>query len=659
MPTGVYIGIDVGNIVIPYWNPLKPLAGESVNFWAKGRSGLTISDTIGSDNITIETPSLYLPASAGAYITSVANDVTHRVLDGNSYTLYIKIKKMANVAGAGWESVLGLWGLGSNTAGRGIVLFILNNNLILQVTDGVASKYVFNVIADVNAVLTGIGWFELFMEIDYSTKVVRLQVINSGGNVINTTAVNLDISTLTFNNDNNIVPFQLTQDKFAYCNWKKYLGLKTIAQCRLDSYVTDLQLWFPELLSGTDVSGNAKHLTPITVLETCKHYSNQISYNLDKGFSFYQRQDDSYYADQCIPYDINGNEIVRTITGYTKRKTVAGDLLNHNLTDSLLYIPEWDRSDAIKFSDQARGTLTYYDVANPTKWHITELNSIVFNGFLNTNKIGTSFVKCTVNSNNNKLKLQEAFGFATNKTGNDLNKVLKYTNDYKAPFVSGGKGQLVMTWDDIFVSSYTTVFPLYIQKGVVGTFYITGTVIGSNLVFARVKELQEMYAGGMDIQCHTYDHTNLTTLSDVQVDAEYSDLNTKFISWGYKIPEHTAYPSGSFNAAVKLRTALARKTARIVGGTVPFDCKVGGFDKMAVPSYNIDGLDAAMLATLKGKLDTAAANNTTVLTLAHATDALGGQPIVDITLLGEAIDYAKALGMDIIGVNDLYTLMVP
>lgn len=206
-------------------------------------------------------------------------------------------------------------------------------------------------------------------------------------------------------------------------------------------------------------------------------------------------------------------------------------------------------------------------------------------------------------------------------------------------------GKLILNLDDGGNSQYVAYEDL-VTQGEVGTFYIISNLIGGATALSWVQ-LQTMYAAGMDIQCHTYDHPYLTSLSEAQVYAEYDNLDAQFVLNSLPEAGHTAYPYGAQNANVKTWTATRRLTARGVGvGYV-----IPSSDKMALRTYSMDdttdydALKAAMLVGLQNK---------------HAIMIYGhgiGPEQIPRDRFNEVIDYAQSIGLDIITVSELYALM--
>jgi peptidoglycan/xylan/chitin deacetylase (PgdA/CDA1 family) len=654
------VGIGVNRKSTPYWTPLIPLGGETVNFWAKGRSGLTIPDSVGSNDVSILTPT-FVNAGSPYGLVLGANGVLERIMDGNTYTIYFKFKLLSNSIDA---TLLSLGNYTSNGE-TGISFYGIGSTLYIKQSDGTQTIRTDKV--NVSNDLIAAGWIEVIICIDSVGKTISYKFINiSTGLVVNATLdFSVDISTFSLTQGNNAYGLNFgasTTIRVAYCDFKKFTGLKTLAQCQNNSYITDLQFYYPTIYDGTDVSSNAYHCTVRVKSIENQYYSNVSTYLLDKGYSYYS--EDAFQTTPVldrvfyIPFNLQGNPIVRgnnTIRfgandTFIDRYDVLGDLVNHNLCDSKLRFPlgsKWDRSDVTIYSDKARATNTYYDSSNPTDWHISELSKFVIEGFCNVNYRGLLFQLISVNSFDDRHLLKELFSFANNKTGSNLKKVQVYNNDYQIPKVYN-KGQLVITWDDGTWSQFFKLFPIIKAKGIKTTHYLPTDLMGTaNNNYLNWKEVQEMYAYGLDMQCHSQTHTDLTSLTQAQVLAEYAAVNAIYETYGIPAPKFTAYPFGTVNANVKTWTATMRLTARVTSGTQPF---IKTTDKMQIPSYAIDGLGDAGVITLKGYMDIARANNSIICLYGHNVDGTG----ITTVRLGTLIDYALLIGVEIVTMSELY-----
>ncbi len=153
-----------------------------------------------------------------------------------------------------------------------------------------------------------------------------------------------------------------------------------------------------------------------------------------------------------------------------------------------------------------------------------------------------------------------------------------------------GKGTLpnnpvCITFDGSYDGHHTHVFQILQERELFAISYITADWIGTanHIDWHQLRQLEE--AGVMDIQNHTLNHPNLTTVSSDEVIRQVSGCNESiFRHLGGKVSVHHAYPGGAHNSAVRqilrdlgMRTATtctARKANR-------------SDDLMALPRYMI------------------------------------------------------------------------
>jgi hypothetical protein len=136
-----------------------------------------------------------------------------------------------------------------------------------------------------------------------------------------------------------------------------------------------------------------------------------------------------------LPY-INGvaDTLATLYTGYVRSLNSPAITDKHNLADSMIEFTGtlFDRSSTTIYEDAARAATTYYDSLNPRRWHISEINRLLLDSWLKTDYKGRWFPHVSPNSvdEEERLYLDEIFSYGSNKSGNDLNRVLKYNNDY-------------------------------------------------------------------------------------------------------------------------------------------------------------------------------------------------------------------------------------
>jgi peptidoglycan/xylan/chitin deacetylase (PgdA/CDA1 family) len=161
----------------------------------------------------------------------------------------------------------------------------------------------------------------------------------------------------------------------------------------------------------------------------------------------------------------------------------------------------------------------------------------------------------------------------TASTQNTVQDTQSNTNPQTTQNVVSSEDPVVMTFDDGFKSVYTTAFPIMQQYGIKGTVYVVPTWVGTP-GYMTLAELTALHNAGWTIASHSWDHTDLTTLTNLQITDELQSTmtwlnNNGFADGAYQL----AYPYGSYNDNVlQIVSTLGIKTARTVTwGTIDPD----------------------------------------------------------------------------------------
>ena len=239
---------------------------------------------------------------------------------------------------------------------------------------------------------------------------------------------------------------------------------------------------------------------------------------------------------------------------------------------------------------------------------------------------------------------------------------------YGWTIVDGGKletfdkAKFVFTTDDGSVDNYTHMYPLYEEKGIKGVFYVPSKWMGSSPAYISVAQAIEMVEDGHMVESHSANHTNLTTLSESELNTEFTEVNNDFDTYGLPEPQHIAYPFGENNALVRSVAAEYYKTGRLTSnGTYLF----ANDDKFTLPQVRLDMTlnDSERLAEIKEIIDNAIRYKCAIIFDGHG--ALPDEEMtesteykIQLSYLEEIIDYVQAKDADIITIEQLYQLMV-
>jgi hypothetical protein len=207
------------------------------------------------------------------------------------------------------------------------------------------------------------------------------------------------------------------------------------------------------------------------------------------------------------------------------------------------------------------------------------------------------------------------------------------------------KGKVIFSFDDglgTFKDDFNTVFA---ANGKSATFHINGSVIGTG-AYLTWANLRDMHTAGADIQCHSYVHDDLTSLTEAQVIADMVNNDNAFVANGLPAPRHLAYPSGLFNANVESYIAPYRDTART---TVSTNVLRPIYSKhFELPSPKTDNTDVAQLNTYKLWIDYCEQYRLSIRFYGHE---------VNNNVVPQLVAYAMTKNVDIINVAQYYQLI--
>ncbi|WGM31710.1 polysaccharide deacetylase family protein [Brevundimonas sp. NIBR11] len=231
----------------------------------------------------------------------------------------------------------------------------------------------------------------------------------------------------------------------------------------------------------------------------------------------------------------------------------------------------------------------------------------------------------------------------------------RYLGVRSAP-VRPARGVFSLSFDDIPVTAWTEACPILKEHGIAATYYVAGGLSGGeNLGLPQFStdHLQQLFAAGHEVGCHTFGHTSALAVSP---EAYAADLERNAVWVAERLDGHVmttfAYPYGDVSvrakAVVAQRFALARGVRDGVnaGSADRANMQAIGLESRRLPGYDLEGL-MAETAARKGWL------------IAYGHDVMDRPTPYGCTPadLDRVIRLAKAAGLDIQPVGQAWRRM--
>lgn len=118
-----------------------------------------------------------------------------------------------------------------------------------------------------------------------------------------------------------------------------------------------------------------------------------------------------------------------------------------------------------------------------------------------------------------------------------------------------GRPTVILTHDDVCLSHYQTLYPLMVERGLVGTLYIPPGYVGSSGVRMTLAQLQAMYASGWDCGVDSWNDQPYTVgggyANDAASIADMADIQAYLVANGMsRGMNHLCYPNGTWSESL-------------------------------------------------------------------------------------------------------------
>ena len=405
-------GISVSKIPIPfrgagginwssYW-ATHIYNQDDLNFRFTNRSGLTLADTVGANNVSILVPTAKLNG------TNNCMTCVEYVTGGVAWDFIIRFK-LVNTNDL--NPLVTCGGYGANL--KGLCMVGTTGDIEIYTSNGANTTT-----AAFNFNLSNNTWYSC-----------RLQWSGVTGE-----AISLTIGGTTLTSTTNYGWVGASQQVL---NFGQYAGFAYAEGC-ISSVVGSLgslnMMLYPNGLSTFEYNISDTILPSRVTWEGttgyCSYEDAGDTYYLDHGWTIYKNALNVY---QYVPHNSFGKQVgvLINLSGtYKEYADGDGSITKHNLWKSKLRFTNmfFDRSDVAIWNNDARVS---YDAANPLDFTIEELNYKTLRSWLNDGYAGRLYLRFTDTSIDFRTSCDEIYLYSTDKKGDDNRNCLAYSQDIR------------------------------------------------------------------------------------------------------------------------------------------------------------------------------------------------------------------------------------
>lgn len=215
----------------------------------------------------------------------------------------------------------------------------------------------------------------------------------------------------------------------------------------------------------------------------------------------------------------------------------------------------------------------------------------------------------------------------------------------------------VFTFDDGPMTDYTDVFPLFQEKGILGTSYISGSKIGDTEAKLSWLIIQSMDSAGWDFECHGFTHSHEDLLTESQLNDEMNKQDSTFHAHNIDTAKHHAYPFYDYDALAQSTIANYRNTARAnaVTGLADYSFFVWKNDDLTkMQSVTIDMNNESEYNDIIEYVDHAIDRKAAIVFTGHSAGGNEEYGGVEMQYLEQLIDYLQTRNFYIMTMKQFY-----
>lgn len=215
---------------------------------------------------------------------------------------------------------------------------------------------------------------------------------------------------------------------------------------------------------------------------------------------------------------------------------------------------------------------------------------------------------------------------------------------------------VVISFDDATETDYTIAYPELKKRGLKGTSYVTTSFVGRK-GYLSWDQLRSLSDDGWDIQCHSYQHLELPSLSDEELRYQMERVNTDFLNNGLERPKHHAYPRGLTNERVQGILSEYRKTLRQTGAYKQHLNSYESIDPLALKAVSIDNMTSIDdLSRVKEVITYGYHTKRIIILYGHQiVEKIEDYPyVIRLEYFLEILDHINYLGLESVTISEMY-----
>ncbi len=222
------------------------------------------------------------------------------------------------------------------------------------------------------------------------------------------------------------------------------------------------------------------------------------------------------------------------------------------------------------------------------------------------------------------------------------------------------KGYVSLTFDDGWISHYTTVRPILDQSSLKASFYIITNEmlnpaagdLNDPSSYASTAQVLALQQAGHEIDAHTQTHPHLTQLTTAKARDEIQGSRKDLLDHGFSPVDSLAYTYGEYNDAIITLT----KNANFAGARTVDE----GYNQRTDNTFTLkvqNVLNTTTPAQIRQWIDTATRDKTWLILVIHQVINNPGQYDTSPATLQDTVNYLKAQSTPVITVHQGLQMM--